>query len=71
MNEAPGQGPASEFDAGSAGGGASAGTMLRQAREAAGLQVETLAVALKVPVETQSGRQFRLRLGPPRRALQK
>ena len=50
MNEAPGQGPASEFDAGSAGGGASAGTMLRQAREAAGLQVETLAVALKVPV---------------------
>ena len=50
MNEAPGQGPASGFDAGSAGEGASAGTMLRQAREAAGLQVETLAVALKVPV---------------------
>lgn len=50
MNEAPGQGPASGFDAGSAGDHASPGTMLRQAREAAGLQVETLAVALKVPV---------------------
>ena len=50
MNEAPGQGPASGFDTGSAGERASPGTMLRQAREAAGLQVETLAVALKVPV---------------------
>ena len=50
MNDAPGQGPASGLDTGSAGEGASPGTMLRQAREAAGLQVETLAVALKVPV---------------------
>ena len=50
MNDAPGQGPASGLDTGSVGEGASPGAMLRQAREAAGLQVETLAVALKVPV---------------------
>ena len=49
MNEAPGQESASEFGAGSVGEGVSPGTMLRQAREAAGLQVEALAVALKVP----------------------
>ena len=50
MNEAPGQESASGFGAGPADEGVSPGTMLRQAREAAGLQVEALAVALKVPV---------------------
>ena len=49
MNEAPGQESASGFGAASADEGVSPGTMLRQAREAAGLQVEALAVALKVP----------------------
>lgn len=34
-----------------AGGGASAGTMLRQAREALGLHIGALAVSLKVPVK--------------------
>ena len=50
MNEAPGQGPASGFDAAAAADAPSAGTLLRQAREEAGLHVATLAAALKVPV---------------------
>lgn len=50
MNEAAGQGPASGFDPAAGGDGASAGTLLRQAREAAGMHVSSLAVALKVPV---------------------
>jgi cytoskeleton protein RodZ len=49
MSEAPGQGPASGLDAAAA-AGPSAGTLLRQAREEAGLHVATLAAALKVPV---------------------
>lgn len=50
MNEASGLGP--EFAIAPPGGAddASAGTLLRQAREAAGLHVASLAVALKVPV---------------------
>jgi cytoskeleton protein RodZ len=50
MNEAQGQGPASGFDAAAGAEAASAGTLLRLAREEAGLQVDTLAAALKVPV---------------------
>lgn len=50
MNEAAGQGPASGFDPAAAGDGVTAGQLLRQAREAAGLHVESLAMALKVPV---------------------
>ena len=49
MNEAQGQGPASGFDAAAAADAPSAGTLLRQAREEAGLHVSTLAAALKVP----------------------
>ena len=49
MSEAAGQPPASGFDTGAAGDELSAGTMLRQAREASGLHLSTLAVALKVP----------------------
>jgi cytoskeleton protein RodZ len=49
MNEAPGQGPASGFEA-QGGTGATAGALLQQAREEAGLHVSTLAAALKVPV---------------------
>lgn len=50
MNEVAGPQPASGFDsAAAAADGLSAGTMLRQAREASGLHVSTLAVALKVP----------------------
>ncbi|MFC5500040.1 helix-turn-helix domain-containing protein [Caenimonas terrae] len=49
MSEAPGHGPASGFDAAAA-DAPSAGTLLRQAREQAGLHVATLAAALKVPV---------------------
>ena len=50
MNEAPSQGPVSGFEPAAAGDGLTAGMLLRQAREAAGLHVATLAVALKVPV---------------------
>ena len=50
MNEAPAQGPASGFDAAPPAQGPSAGALLRQAREEAGLHVATLAAALKVPV---------------------
>lgn len=50
MNEAPGQGPASGFNPAAALDTPSAGTLLRQAREEAGLHVATLAGALKVPV---------------------
>ena len=49
MNEAPGQGPASGFEA-QGGAAATAGALLQQAREEAGLHVSTLAAALKVPV---------------------
>ncbi|MCY7318450.1 MAG: DUF4115 domain-containing protein [Ramlibacter sp.] len=49
MSEAVGPPPASGFDNAAAGDDLSAGTMLRQAREASGLHVSTLAVALKVP----------------------
>lgn len=49
MNEAPALGPASGFEPAAA-NRASAGTLLRQAREESGLQVATLAAALKVPV---------------------
>lgn len=50
MNEAPGQGPASGFDPASQ--GPSAGALLRRARENAGLPVDSVAAALKVPVRT-------------------
>ena len=50
MNETPGQGPASGFDPAAAVDTPSAGTLLRQGREEAGLHVATLAAALKVPV---------------------
>ena len=50
MNEAPGQGPASGLAAAPATDAPSPGTLLRQAREEAGLHVATLAAALKVPV---------------------
>ena len=50
MNEAPGHGPASGFDPAAAASVPSAGTLLRLAREESGLQVATLAAALKVPV---------------------
>lgn len=50
MNEVVGQGPESGFESGVTHDGVSPGTMLRQAREAAGLHVASLAVALKVPV---------------------
>ena len=52
MNEAMGQGLAPAFDpaAAAAVDTPSAGTLLRQAREQAGLHVDTLAAALKVPV---------------------
>lgn len=49
MNEAAGHGPASGFAPADA-DPPSAGTLLRQAREASGLHVATLAGALKVPV---------------------
>lgn len=49
MSEAAGPPPASGFDTAAAADDLSAGTMLRQAREASGLHVSTLAVALKVP----------------------
>jgi cytoskeleton protein RodZ len=49
VNEAPGRGPTSGFDPAAA-DAPSAGTLLRQAREEAGLHVATLAGALKVPV---------------------
>ena len=49
MSEVAGPQPASGFDSAAAADGLSAGTMLRQAREASGLHVSTLAVALKVP----------------------
>ncbi len=50
MSEAPGQAPASAFDPAAGADAPSAGTMLRQAREQAGLHVATLASSLKVPV---------------------
>lgn len=52
MTETAAPGPASGFGsaAGGAGSGMSPGTMLRQAREASGLHVATVAIALKVPV---------------------
>lgn len=50
MNEAPGPGPASGLDAAALSDPRSAGTLLRQAREEVGLDVATLAAALKVPV---------------------
>lgn len=49
MSEAPAQGPASGFDQAPS-DAPSAGALLRQAREEAGLHVATLAGALKVPV---------------------
>jgi cytoskeleton protein RodZ len=50
MNEAPGQGPASGFDPAAGADAPSPGTLLRLAREQAGLHVATLAASLKVPV---------------------
>lgn len=50
MNEASGLGPEFAFAPLAGADEASAGTLLRQAREAAGLHVASLAVALKVPV---------------------
>jgi cytoskeleton protein RodZ len=50
MIEAAGQAPASSFDPAPAQDGPSAGALLREAREAAGIDVASLAVALKVPV---------------------
>ena len=50
MSEAPAQGPASGIDPAPGAVAPSAGTLLRQAREEAGLHVATLAGALKVPV---------------------
>lgn len=50
MNDTPGPGPASGFGPGAGADAPSAGTLLRQAREQAGLHVATLAAALKVPV---------------------
>ena len=50
MNEAAAPGPASGFGTTAAGDAVTAGTMLRQAREASGLHVATVAIALKVPV---------------------
>lgn len=50
MNDAFAPLPASGFGHGAGSDGPSAGTLLRLAREQAGLQVDTLAAALKVPV---------------------
>ena len=50
MNEAMGQGLAPAFDPAAGADVPSAGTLLRQAREQAGLHVDTLAATLKVPV---------------------
>lgn len=50
MSETPGQQPASAFDPAAGAATPSAGTLLRLAREEAGLHVATLASALKVPV---------------------
>jgi cytoskeleton protein RodZ len=50
MNEAQGQGPASGFDPAAGADAPSPGTLLRLAREQAGLDVANLAASLKVPV---------------------
>jgi cytoskeleton protein RodZ len=50
MNEAQGQGPASGFEPAAGADAPSAGTLLRLAREQAGLDVAPLAASLKVPV---------------------
>ena len=50
MNEAMGQGPAPGIDPPASADVPSAGTLLRLAREEAGVHVATLAAALKVPV---------------------